>query len=128
MYNDIEEKKKPRQTRLAILVLLLVVVLVALLRPDLLSLSKVEEGVSAVRSLVSGEPSTSKVDVGKEAAPEKKDMYRIDLKTGGRVYTDNLKRSDGTFTYTTKNGMVVAIEGHEVIGLVKYKEGEEPQD
>lgn len=108
---------------------------VALLRPDLVPYATFRQGVGAIRGLigdtVSGDGAdgaTSVGDANTAAAQVKKDLYRIELKTGGRIYTDNLQTGDGKLTYTTASGLVVTIESHEVIGVEKFKDGEEPPE
>lgn len=120
--------KKTQIGGIVVLILALVVGALVLLRPDLVPVAGLERGVAAIVGLVAGKEGDRKVAKEQEQPPVKKDIYRIDLKTGGRIYTDNLKKSDGTFVYTTGSGMVVSIQGHEVVGLVTFKEGEEPTE
>jgi len=111
---------------IVVLVLLLAGGVVALLRPELVPVDGFKRGVAVVSGYFTGK-NVEKEQAGAEnSVPVKKDIFRIDLKTGGRIYTDNLKKSDGTFTYTTSSGLVVTIQGHEVMGLITFKEGEEP--
>ncbi|SHO48078.1 hypothetical protein [Desulfopila aestuarii] len=121
--------KKWQISVIIMLVLLLLGGLVVLLRPDLVPFDAFKRGMAVVSGYVTGQK-VEKTEAGspKNAVAVKKDIYRIDLKTGGRVYTDNLKKSDGTFTYTTASGLVVTIQGHEVMALKKFKEGEEPDN
>lgn len=121
--------KKWQISVIAAVVLLLLGGFVALLRPDLVPVDAFKRGMSVISDYVTGRKAEEKPSgqkIGSVAA--RKDIYRIDLKTGGRVYTDNLKKSDGTFTYTTSSGLVVTIPGHEVMGLIKFKEGQEPEN
>lgn len=112
---------------IVLIVLLLLGGLIALLRPGLVPVAVFRQGMAVVSGYFQGTTADKqKTDAEQGAAAVKKDIYRIDLKTGGRVYTDNLKQSNGTFTYTTASGLVVTIQGHEVMGLIKFKEGEEP--
>lgn len=120
--------KKTQIGGIVVLVLALVAGALVLVRPDLMPVAGLERGVAAIVDLVAGKEGDRKPAEDVDNPPVKKDIYRIDLKTGGRIYTDNLKKSDGTFIYTTGSGMVVAIQGHEVVGLVTFKEGEEPRE
>lgn len=121
--------KKWQISVIMVVVLLLLGGMVVMLRPDLVPVDAFKQGVAVLSGYVTGKKVDKKeTDTTPAAAVEKKDIYRIDLKTGGRVYTDNLKKSDGTFTYTTSSGLVVTIQGHEVMALKKFKEGEEPND
>lgn len=122
--------KKSQLALIAVVILLLLAGLVGALRPDLVVLARLGDGVAAVVGLISGKgvpTATRGAKPAGEPAPIK-DIYRLDLKTGGRVYTDNLSKSDGSFTYTTPSGLVVTIPAHEVAALRQFKEGEEPQD
>jgi len=121
--------KKWQVSVIMVIVVLLLGGLVVLLRPDLVPVEAFNQGMAALSGHITGEK-VEKIEAGvsKGAVAIKKDIYRIDLKTGGRVYTDNLKKSDGTFTYTTSSGLVVTIQGHEVMALKKFKEGEEPNN
>lgn len=104
--------------------------LVAVLRPDLLPVDRMKRGVAFIAGYLGGgkavETAAPADKAGMPAA--KKVVYRLDLKTGGRVYTDNLKQSDGAFSYTTASGLAVTIPGHEVMALRTFNEGEEPRD
>lgn len=111
---------------------------IAIFRPDLVPVESFQKGVETIMSSFQGQKTThdaKKVKpTGAEKAngdnpiPPKRDMYLLELKSGGRVYTDNLKTSDGTMTYITAQGLVITINAHEVIGVKKYKEGEEPKN
>jgi len=120
--------KKWQVSVIMVVALLLLGGLVVLLRPDLVPVDAFSQGMAVLSGFITGEK-VEKIEAGgRKGAAVKKDIYRIDLKTGGRVYTDNLKKSDGTFTYTTSSGLVVTIQGHEVMALKKFKEGEEPNN
>lgn len=121
--------KKWQISVIVTMVFLLLGGLAALLRPDLVPVNLVKRYLTVAVGYVTGRNVEAEAPDGKKAGGVvKKDIYRIDLKTGGRVYTDNLKQSNGTFIYTTPSGLVVTILGHEVMGLKKFKEGAEPDN
>ena len=120
--------KKTQLGAIVTFILLVVVGTLALLRPEVLPIAGLERGVATVINLVTGREGEGEQPVVRAETPVRKEIYRLDLKTGGRIYTDNLKKSDGTFIYTTGSGMVVSIQGHEVVGLVSFMEGEEPTE
>jgi hypothetical protein len=122
--------KKTQIAAISIVVMLVLGGLVALLRPDLLPVDQLKRGLAVIAGMVSGgkiEQTAGDTDKG-AGQPAPKIVYRLDLKTGGRVYTDNLKQSDGAFSYTTASGLVVTIPGHEVTAMRKFNEGKEPRD
>lgn len=126
------------QNSIVIIAFLTVAVAVAIVifRPDLVPFDSLKKGIEAIVNIVPGQNGKPDIVGGKpkivasksgdDQVVEKKDMYLIELKSGGKIYTDNLKTSDGTLSYATPQGLVISIKSHEVIGVRKYREGEEP--
>lgn len=105
------------------------------IRPDLVSVDSFRATFTTLMNYMPGRkagetPGGSGRMAGRGGAgdqvAEKKEIYLIELKTGGRVYTDNLKTGDGKLTYETASGLVITINSHEVLGVRTFKEGEEP--
>lgn len=124
-----------------ILVILLFIIIagsvgVMILRPDLVPIESFKKGVEVIQESLSGKKASeiaekdkkisAKNGSGENKPPVKKDIYLLELKSGGRVYTDNLKTSGGKMTYTTPQGLIISINGHEILSVKKFKEGEEP--
>lgn len=110
-----------------------------ILRPDLMPYGSFRAGIDKIRSYVPGQTAEEQISdkswktVGETPtatvggqAPEKKDLYLIEFKSGGRVYTDNLEIGDGKLTYETDTGLVVTINSYEVTGVQKFQEGQGP--
>jgi len=122
--------KKTQIAGIALIVLLFLGGGVALLRPDLVPYEAFVRGMETVKGYVSGKiagngKTSSSGTVGRSSETGR-DIYRIELKTGGRVYTDNLKASDGKLTYQTPSGLEITLNSYEVMAVNKFKEGEEP--
>jgi len=122
--------KKTQIAGIAAIVLMFLGGGVALLRPDLVPYEAFLRGMETVKGYVRGEKEGKgsgngggTVSGSSEAGRE---IYRIELKTGGRVYTDNLKTSDGKLIYQTPSGLEITLNSHEVMAVRKFKEGHEP--
>lgn len=118
----------------AIVALIIVVTGVGVLifRPELVPVEHFRAGIKVIIDSLPGSKaetassgSQSKTATG-DQVPVKKDMYLIELKSGGRVYADNLKTGDGTLSYETDKGLLITINSSEVVGVRKFQEGEEP--
>lgn len=128
--------KKTQIAGIGLVILIILGAGVWFLRPDLVPLDSFSQGIEAIKGYIPGQKAVlvdpgassagNKAAAGGVPAVLKKNVYLIELKSGGRVITDNLKMGDGKLTYQTDKGLEVTIGSHEVTAVRKIKEGEEP--
>lgn len=67
----------------------------------------------------------STLEVGQPVAAseveERKHIYRIDLHTGGAIFTESIQQEEDSVTYQDKNGLVISIQTGEVKDVKKLR-------
>lgn len=107
------------------------VVLVAYFRPDLLPLplfeqlyEKVRQPITSLTGIELPQSQQNNDDSGKNGqnegdvqAPPPRQLYRIELHSGGQIYSENVTLDGGNVSYMNKGGLAVTINRSEVLRI-----------